>query len=202
MKLPNIYKIASVLFFGISIFLLIRLKNTSSQVVRVNSSLETQILNNDNLNVVLSNTQQLQFANWFQSLQGLKNELIITSLEGEKIRFEKAVKDKKVIFHFASDMCSSCVEKEFENLKTLMEKYDKNQIIIFAQGYQISYLKRSEEFEFWRNEILAVKESIFNKGEIIYTPTITLMEDNEIKLVYHAPKNTNASFEYLIQAIE
>jgi hypothetical protein len=176
--------------------------NYETRIDALENKVSLQQSENESLETLLYNSKQFEMANWSQVLHGINNQLEIYSSDNKRMHLIDLLNGKKLLFHFQSEMCSSCVDRELQNLEVLAETFGKDKILILAEDYRATYIQRAEQFKKWQGQIYVVDDNPFVNGGLLITPTLSVLEDNKLEIFYHAPKNRNDSFEMLLGVLK
>lgn len=154
--------------------------------------------------IKIKDYQKNQLYNWMISLDSLK-DISITDNNKNTHQLFDLIDDETIIFYVHNLMCMMCVQKEIENLSKIAGVMGKENILVLAKGFSSKYLRKSDKFKKWRDNLYQTKSTpTLNNNNISGTPNVILVNnDYNILISYHALKhNTNDNFELFLHALK
>ena len=99
-------------------------------------------------------------------------------------------------------MCKACVDKELKNVRSLISKIGKKDLIVLMKDYNLGYLKLAEEFNGFRDKVYQIKENAYSVGDLSHTPSVSIVNElGQVVTANHAIKSTNLNFELFEEII-
>ena len=128
--------------------------------------------------------------------------LTLTDMQGESRALYDLIGEDDVVFYVESSMCASCVEKEFQNLGSLMSAYGKERVHLLFEGFNPSYLRQDPRFEQIRSQMYETNEHPWHIMNLSGTPSLVIVgRDGKAKTAYHAVKSINLNFELFQEVV-
>ena len=106
--------------------------------------------------------------------KGIEN-IALVNRKGDELFFLELDIFNKHVLYMDSEMCSLCIQKEFENLEALAEKFGKENIIVIMSGFRKRYLFNERMFPGWDNLYLT-SEELYTCGNICNSPIYSFFE--------------------------
>ncbi len=202
--LKKIIIIGGLVALVVTLAILIDERN-SSEKDKLSLEGEVLSLNNEitNLESQVADGVLIQFYNW-----KLNNDKVINAtikdLASKQKSLHSILGKNSIIFYFNNTMCSDCLNKELENLKTLEAVVGRDNIILIAEGFKTKYLQTHDKYKLWQERLYTLKGDLFSVSHnLSNTPSIVLLnEDMQVKTAYHAMKNTNLNFEFFVEFLK
>ncbi|MCU4177868.1 hypothetical protein [Carboxylicivirga sp. N1Y90] len=192
MRNLNVRTFQVISFLTITALAIVILYNKNKIDSLTNSNNELSQKNKINFSI-LEEQFAIQEINAIIHSKGIEN-INLTSREGEKyFLFNIDLYNKHVVF-FDAEMCSICIDKEFENLEILADMFGKENIVIIMSGFKKQYVFRDRKLYGWKN-LFHTSEELYTMGHLSNSPIFSYFNTmNNIMFLSCMSKTHNRTF--------